>query len=112
MLDSDGTLVLTVGTIRGGTLLTKNAAQKREKPYLVVDLKEHAEITAVVDWMKDNEIRVLNVAGPRASQCARSLRLGRSISAQTALNSREAKATSAVEKSVSQLSLHAKRRRP
>ncbi len=56
------------GTIRGGSLLTKNAAQKRKKPYLVVDLKEPAEITAVVDWMKNNEIRVLNVAGPRASQ--------------------------------------------
>ncbi|HEX4071672.1 MAG TPA: putative molybdenum carrier protein, partial [Planctomycetaceae bacterium] len=65
---SDGTLVLTVGTIRGGTLLTKNAAKKRKKPYLVVDLQEPAEITAVVDWMKVNEIRVLNVAGPRASQ--------------------------------------------
>jgi hypothetical protein len=68
VVDSDGTLVLTVGTIRGGTLLTRNAAQKRNKPYLVVDLQEPAEITAVVDWMKDNEIRVLNVAGPRASQ--------------------------------------------
>jgi hypothetical protein len=68
VIDADGTLVLTVGTIRGGTLLTKNAAQKRKKPYLVVDLQEPAEIKAVVDWMKDNEIRVLNVAGPRASQ--------------------------------------------
>jgi hypothetical protein len=68
VIDSDGTLVLTVGTIRGGTLMTKNAAQKRKKPHLVVDLKQPAEIKAVVDWMKDNEIRVLNVAGPRASQ--------------------------------------------
>jgi hypothetical protein len=70
VIDSDGTLVLTIGTIRGGTLLTKNAAQKRKKPYLVVDLQESAEITAVVDWIKENEIGVLNVAGPRASQAS------------------------------------------
>jgi Circularly permutated YpsA SLOG family len=76
VVDSDGTLVLTVGTIRGGTLLTRNAAQKRNKPYLVVDLQEPAEITAVVDWMKDNEIRVLNVAGPRASQVPEAYDLG------------------------------------
>jgi Circularly permutated YpsA SLOG family len=68
VIDSDGTLVLTVGAIRGGTLLTKNTAQKRHKPHLVVDLTKIAEIADVVDWMKKHEIGVLNVAGPRASQ--------------------------------------------
>ena len=40
--DSDGTLILTFGRTTGGTLLTKNAAQRRQKPCLVVDLEETA----------------------------------------------------------------------
>jgi hypothetical protein len=68
VVDSHGTLVLTVGRISGGTLLTKNAAQKRHKPCLVVDLERSPEIAAVLAWLSEKQIGVLNVAGPRASQ--------------------------------------------
>jgi Circularly permutated YpsA SLOG family len=64
----DGTLILTVGRTAGGTLLTKRTAQKWHKPYLVVDLKKDPELAAVHDWLQQQAIRVLNVAGPRAGQ--------------------------------------------
>lgn len=68
VIDSDGTLVLTMGRLSGGTLLTKNAAGKRRKPCLAVDLKQPPEIAVVLEWLKEMEIGVLNIAGPRASQ--------------------------------------------
>ncbi len=68
VIDSDGTLILTFGTPTGGTLLTKNAAQRRHKPFLVIDLGQSSDVELVQDWLSTNEIDVLNVAGPRASQ--------------------------------------------
>ena len=66
--DSDGTLILTVGRIAGGTLLTRNTARKRHKPCLVVDLNDPPAITEVSAWLKEHAIRVLNVAGPREAR--------------------------------------------
>ncbi len=66
--ESDGTLILTVGKIAGGTLLTKKTAQKRHKPYLVLDLEQIPDLALICNWIHGHEIRVLNVAGPRASQ--------------------------------------------
>ena len=56
-------------------MLTKNAAEERRKPCLVVDLTNPPEITEVRDWLREQEIRVLNVAGPRASQSPDAYRL-------------------------------------
>ena len=76
---SQGTLILTVGSISRGTLLTKNAAQMRRKPFVVVALARPTEAptdaAAVRDWLAEKEIRVLNVAGPRASQAPEAYRL-------------------------------------
>jgi hypothetical protein len=69
--ESDGTLILTVGKIAGGTLLTKKTAQKRHKPYLVLDLEQIPEVADIWEWIHEHTIRVLNVAGPRASQSPR-----------------------------------------
>jgi hypothetical protein len=69
--ESDGTLILTVGKIVGGTLLTKKTAQKRHKPYLVLDLDQLPDIAVILEWLQERSIRVLNVAGPRASQSPR-----------------------------------------
>jgi hypothetical protein len=77
--DSDGTLILTVGTIAGGTLLTKNVAQTRQKPFLVVDLKKPPDVAVLHDWLQKNTIHVLNVAGPRASQMPEAYRLAASF---------------------------------
>lgn len=64
--DSEGTLILSCGSLRGGTALTKTFAERYRRPYLVVDLR-HATVQQVYDWLAANSIRVLNVAGPRES---------------------------------------------
>jgi hypothetical protein len=66
--DTDGTLVLTVGTPSGGTALTCELATAQRRPCLVVDLATASvEPEAVRRWIDEHGIRVLNVAGPRES---------------------------------------------
>jgi hypothetical protein len=65
--DSDGTLVLTRGVLKGGTRLTAECARKTGRPYLIVDLDEEADAEAIVTWIRVYGIRNLNVAGPRES---------------------------------------------
>jgi Circularly permutated YpsA SLOG family len=66
--DSDGTLILTNGPVRGGTLLTRNKSGQRGKPCLIVDLSQRPDLAAIEAWLRDHSIQTLNVAGPRASQ--------------------------------------------
>ncbi|MBN1910006.1 MAG: putative molybdenum carrier protein [Pirellulales bacterium] len=68
VLDSDGTLILHAGPLRGGTLLTCQLAERHEKPYLTIDLAESLNPSEVVRWLLAHKIDVLNIAGPRASQ--------------------------------------------
>ena len=64
--ESDGTLILSRGSLRGGTALTKTFAERYQRPCLVVDL-QNATTPQISDWLLVNSIRVLNVAGPRES---------------------------------------------
>jgi hypothetical protein len=68
--DSDGTLVLNIGALEGGTLYTTECAKRLGKPYLVVQLESVAAQSAgdVRAWVTENRIQVLNVAGPRESK--------------------------------------------
>ncbi|MEX0703524.1 MAG: putative molybdenum carrier protein [Planctomycetales bacterium] len=66
--DSDGTLILARGKLRGGTSLTAGLARSAGKPVLVVDLDFEPDFGSVRDWIRVNEIEVLNIAGPRESQ--------------------------------------------
>jgi len=71
VLDSDGTLIVNLGILGGGTLLTQGFAQKMGKPCLVVqlDFGITAEVTRdILTWINGNAIRTLNVAGPRESK--------------------------------------------
>jgi 3-methyladenine DNA glycosylase AlkC len=65
--DSDGTLILTVGDLSGGTRLTLEAARASGKPVTVVDLGRTRGVRDVRHWLKQHSIGVLNVAGPRES---------------------------------------------
>jgi hypothetical protein len=65
--DSDGTLILAVGPLRGGTALTRKLALRIGRPFLVIDLARLPVPHALRDWAADNTVRVLNVAGPRES---------------------------------------------
>ena len=66
--DSDGTLILNLGTLDGGTALTVAHARQIGKPCLVVALEEGIEPAMFRDWLAAHHIQVLNVAGPRESK--------------------------------------------
>lgn len=69
--DSDGTLIINRGDLDGGTLATQVFAQRLNKPHLVVQLDHGvtAEVVAsVIEWAQRNDIKTLNVAGPRESK--------------------------------------------
>ncbi len=66
--DSDGTLILSWGSPAGGTALTIKLAKRLKKPYLLVDLSQERDPRRVLDWLGDNHIQTLNVAGPREGE--------------------------------------------
>ena len=72
ILEGDGTLVLTRGRPTGCTAFPAVLARRRCKPLLVIDLLEVVDIETVVEicrnWIKEGDIEILNVAGPRESR--------------------------------------------
>jgi len=60
--DSDGTLILNLGVLDGGTALNVAHARQVGKPCLIVALEEGIEPAAFRDWLAANAIAVLNVA--------------------------------------------------
>ena len=65
--DSDGTLIIINRELSGGSLYTLEAVRNTGKPVMVVCLVDGAEEMLVAEWLKNNGVNVLNVAGPRAS---------------------------------------------
>ena len=71
VINSDGTLILSHGKLSGGSGLTVRMAVKHGRPYLHVDFLKIAGFAAghvIKNWIAENRIRVLNVAGSRASK--------------------------------------------
>ena len=69
--DSDGTLIVNMGELDGGTLATKIFAEKAGKPYYVAQVDDEAtdEMAAsVLAWLRAHHIKTLNVAEPRESK--------------------------------------------
>ena len=69
--DSDATLIVVrEKALSGGTAFTQTCAQQHRRPVLVVcegdGLAQGA--TALSEFLKQNQVRTLNVAGPRESQ--------------------------------------------
>ncbi len=70
IIESDGTLIVSHGILTGGSLLTKKIASKRSKPWCHINLMDIDEFEGAVtlhEFVSENGIQVLNVAGPRAS---------------------------------------------
>ncbi|MBI2431529.1 MAG: putative molybdenum carrier protein [Candidatus Hydrogenedentes bacterium] len=65
--DADATLVLATAAPEGGTAYTLACAKQMGKPFFTADLLQQPRVEPVVAWLKDNRVRVLNVAGPRES---------------------------------------------
>ena len=68
VLDSDGTLILYGSRLEGGTLLTANYADQQGKANYRVRLSGRVSFVACIEWLVTNNIRILNIAGPRASK--------------------------------------------
>lgn len=67
--DADGTLILHAGELSGGTAFTVEMAQSYGKPHLLLNLMNDLDPDVVREWVREQGIRVLNVAGPRESGC-------------------------------------------
>ena len=66
--DTDGTLILNMGQLEGGTALTLKSARNRRKPWLVIDLNQEFVLQLITDWISAHQIEILNIAGPRESK--------------------------------------------
>jgi hypothetical protein len=71
VMDSDGTLIIARGPLTGGSVATLKAAEANNKPCLHINLNSTPAFLAtskVVEWLLDRNIKILNIAGPRASK--------------------------------------------
>jgi hypothetical protein len=73
VIDSDGTLIISQEALTEGSELTRQFAIKYERPWLHINLRVNSAFEgakSVNYWILQNNIRVLNVAGPRSSHDA------------------------------------------
>ncbi|HLZ54925.1 MAG TPA: putative molybdenum carrier protein [Verrucomicrobiae bacterium] len=71
VLDSDATLIVAQEKeLSGGTAFTRTCAEQHGRPLLVVYERDGISQGAVAlsKFLKQNQVRTLNVAGPRESQ--------------------------------------------
>ncbi len=71
VMESDGTLIVNLGELDGGSLATQAFAQQMGKPLFVVQLDSGASAetaASVLWWLREHRINTLNVAGPRESK--------------------------------------------
>lgn len=69
--DSDGTIVIYSGQLRGGSEYTVECCEQLQRPHLLVDaskLSTEDAASLIADFVRTNKIDVLNVAGPRQSE--------------------------------------------
>lgn len=65
--DSDGTVVLHAGQLDSGTALTISVCALAGKPLLEIDLSERYNIGHILQWISQNHLREIHIAGPRES---------------------------------------------
>ena len=69
VIASDGTVIFQRGALTGGSALTRKCAIQNNKPWLHLDMKKLSEKKAgkiLLEWIDDNDIQILNVAGKSA----------------------------------------------
>jgi hypothetical protein len=69
--DSDGTIIIYSGQARGGTEYTIECCKQLQRPHQLIDASKISAAVAaklVADFIRENRIEILNVAGPRQSE--------------------------------------------
>jgi hypothetical protein len=69
--DCEGSLIISHGPLRGGSLLAAESAEELGRPLLHIDLvgRDMADAVMVTaEWVRTQRIRALGVGGPRASE--------------------------------------------
>lgn len=69
--DSDGTVIICRGKLSGGTEQTLRFCIEQKRPHEVIDASNVSAKNAarlIADFIEENSIRTLNVAGPRQSE--------------------------------------------
>ena len=68
--ESDATLIISRGDLTGGSALTAKYATECGRPCLHIDLsglEPHRATDKIGAWLEENDVGILNVAGPRGS---------------------------------------------
>lgn len=66
--DGDATLIITWGIPRGGTAYTIEMARKHKKRVKIINLlNKNTDPDRTIEWIIQNKIFTLNIAGPRES---------------------------------------------
>jgi len=71
VINSDGTLIISHGKLKGGSALPKRLAKKYNRYCLHIDLNETPAFIAaskINSWIIEHDIKILNVTGSRASK--------------------------------------------
>lgn len=71
VIDSDATLIIHFGQLEGGTAFTRQCCIDENKPYLEIDASKADQddlVQHILNYIRQNRIQVLNIAGPRASK--------------------------------------------
>ena len=69
--DSDGTVIIYPGKLSGGTEQTLHFCVEQRRPHELIDASNVSTQKAaqlIADFVRENNIDILNVAGPRASE--------------------------------------------
>jgi Circularly permutated YpsA SLOG family len=69
--DSDGTVIIYHGKLSGGTEQTLHFCVEQRRPHELIDASNVSTQKAaqlIADFVRENKIDILNVAGPRASE--------------------------------------------
>lgn len=71
VLDANATVILYFGALSGGTEDTLTFCIRHRRPYQLIDAQEVSARRAVellIELVRRNNVEILNVAGPRASE--------------------------------------------
>jgi hypothetical protein len=69
--DADGTVVIYYENLRGGTEQTIRFCREQQRPHKLIDAAKFSATeaaTLIADFVRDEKISTLNVAGPRQSE--------------------------------------------